>query len=125
MQLDQYCPPRLRATVVCLSACAALAIAGCGATGTGAGSVQRKVSTVSVTPAMVSLALAATEQFVATATYSDGSSSDVTSTATWSSSNPAIATINSAGLATSVAVGSTSITASLNSANALTTLRNL
>ena len=53
------------------------------------------------------------EQFDAVATYSDNSTADVTSTASWAVANTGVATINSAGLATGVAVGSTQVTASL------------
>jgi hypothetical protein len=68
-----------------------------------------------VTPTVSSLATGATRQFAATGTFSDGSVQDVTATAAWSSSAPAVATIDnapgSAGLATGVAAGTTTITA--------------
>ncbi len=54
---------------------------------------------------------AATQQFVATGTYSDSSTADVTGSVVWSSSSPAIATMNSTGLATAVTLGNTTITA--------------
>jgi uncharacterized protein YjdB len=51
-------------------------------------------------------------QFIALGAYAPASSSNVlTSVATWASSNAAIATVNSAGLATAVACGTTTITA--------------
>ena len=50
-----------------------------------------------------------TQQFTATGTYSDNSTADVTTQTIWTSSNPAIATISSAGLATAVALGNTTI----------------
>ena len=52
-----------------------------------------------------------TLQFIATGTYSDGSTLNLTTTATWSSADQAIATVNGQGVASSVAAGSTSITA--------------
>jgi drug/metabolite transporter superfamily protein YnfA len=73
----------------------------------------KTLTAISVTPATSSIALGATQQFTATATYSDNSTANVTSTATWTAANQYVATINSAGLATSAASGSTSITASL------------
>jgi hypothetical protein len=73
----------------------------------------KTLSSIAVTPGTASIAAGATQQFVATATYSDGSTAVVTSTVTWTSSTPATATINAAGLATSVAQGSTTVTASL------------
>ena len=53
-------------------------------------------------------------QFSATGTYADGSTADITSHVTWTSSDPQIATITSpGGLAKGEAAGSTKITASL------------
>ena len=51
------------------------------------------------------------DQLIAIGTYSDGSSQDITSTVTWASSYPSVATINSAGLVTTVAQGTSTITA--------------
>ncbi len=56
-------------------------------------------------------------QFLATATYTDGTTVDVTKEATWVSSNTAVATISTApgsqGLATGIAAGTTTLTATL------------
>ncbi len=71
---------------------------------------------ITVTPANASFAAGSTEQFTATANYGNGTTANVTSSATWTSSNTSIATIDASGLATGVAAGSTTITASLNSA---------
>jgi uncharacterized protein YjdB len=71
------------------------------------------LSTIAVTPATASIAVNATQQYVATGTYSDGSTKTITSAVTWTSSGTATATITSAGLATGVAAGSSTITASL------------
>jgi flavin reductase (DIM6/NTAB) family NADH-FMN oxidoreductase RutF len=49
--------------------------------------------------------------FAAAASYFDGSVYLVTTQATWTSSDPAIATVSSAGVVTGLAVGSTTITA--------------
>jgi uncharacterized protein YjdB len=64
-----------------------------------------------VTPAQPSLAAGLQQQFKATGTYSDGTSQDLTGTATWTSSQASVATISAAGLATTKATGSTTITA--------------
>lgn len=67
---------------------------------------------VAVTPATASVAIGATQQFVATASYSDGSSRDVSATSAWTSATPAIASVNAAsGLATGVSVGNAAISA--------------
>ena len=58
-----------------------------------------------------------------TGTYSNGTTADVTSSATWTSSTASVASISSGGMATAVAAGSSTITASLSgvsSAAALT-----
>ena len=68
------------------------------------------VISVVVTPGNATVSISGTQQFTATAYYSNGASSDVTSSATWSSGNISVATV-SADLATAVAMGSTSITA--------------
>ncbi len=61
-----------------------------------------------------SLTLGNTQQFRAIGTYSDGSTSDITSQVTWSSDNTDAATINNSGLATGVASGIANITATFN-----------
>ena len=66
---------------------------------------------VAVMPANLSLTSGGTQQFTATGTYSDGSTQNLTNLVSWSSSNTAVATIGSGGLATSIAAGSTTIQA--------------
>jgi uncharacterized protein YjdB len=78
-------------------------------------SSTKTITSIAVTPASPSFDVGSTQQFTATATYSDGSNANVSSTATWASSNTSVATINSSGLATGVASGSTTISATLNS----------
>ena len=53
-----------------------------------------------------------TDQFTATATYSDGTMTDVTSSATWATDNAAAATVSTGGLVTGVAAGTAYIRAS-------------
>ena len=77
---------------------------------------------IAVTPATASIVVGNGQQFTATGTYSNGSTQNLTSTATWSSSTPGVATMNTAGLATSVSAGSTTIKAALGSINGSTTL---
>jgi 6-phosphogluconolactonase (cycloisomerase 2 family) len=70
-----------------------------------------------VTPASAITSIGGTVSFVATGTYSDGTTRNVTTTATWASATTATATISNAagtnGIATGVALGSTLITASI------------
>jgi uncharacterized protein YjdB len=73
---------------------------------------QATLSSIAVTPSSVAIALGYGEQFAATATYSDGSTQDITQSATWTSSVPAVAVTNSTGYAASVFPGSTNVSAS-------------
>jgi hypothetical protein len=70
---------------------------------------------IDVTPASPSLALGYGQQFTATGTFSDHTTLDLTAAATWNSTVPTVATISNAagsqGLATSAAVGATTISA--------------
>ena len=75
------------------------------------------LSVIAVTPLNPSIAIGTTQQFVATGTYSDSSTRDITQFVTWISTVPSVASISNAGnqkgLATGVKVGSTVITAAL------------
>lgn len=74
------------------------------------------VTALKISPASETLAIGNTAQFTATATLSQGkhpnSTQDMTSSVSWKSSNPGVATISDSGLATAVAPGTTIITAS-------------
>ena len=71
------------------------------------------LKSLAVTPGSLAIAAGTSVSFTATGTYSDGSVQDATSSVAWTSSKPAVATIGaSSGLATGVAAGTTSITAS-------------
>ena len=72
------------------------------------------LQSISVTPPGSSIVVGATQQFVATGSYSNNSTQIITSSVTWSSATTSTATINASGLATGVAAGTTNITASLN-----------
>ncbi|MBP9592435.1 MAG: Ig-like domain-containing protein [Steroidobacteraceae bacterium] len=80
------------------------------------------LTSISVAPAAPTIALGGTQQFSATGNYSDGSAQSLTATATWSSSNMAVATIGSGGLATSAGSGSTTISAASGTVTGTTTL---
>ena len=68
---------------------------------------------IAVTPANPTIAAGTNQQFVATGTYSDASTAVITGSVTWASATPATATIGSTGLAHGVAVGTSSISATL------------
>jgi len=77
---------------------------------------------IAVTPATPSISQGATKQFTAIGTYSDNTNQDLTSSVTWTSSNTAVATISPAGMATSIAIGSTTISAAAGAISGSTTL---
>jgi hypothetical protein len=64
-------------------------------------------------PLSVNLGVGYKLLFNAIGTYSDGARAEITSKVTWTSSNPAVASISSDGMATGITVGTTEITASL------------
>lgn len=69
------------------------------------------LSSISVTPATASILVGGTQQFVATARYSDNSTAIITESALWSSGTTASATVAPSGLASGVAVGTSIINA--------------
>lgn len=72
----------------------------------------RTLTAFGLTPKTFSVAPGQTQQLRVQATFSDGSSVDGTSQAVqWRSTNPAVATVNSAGLVTGVAPGTAAIEA--------------
>jgi len=75
---------------------------------------------ITVTPATPSIPKGATEQFTATGTYSDGTSSDLTGSVTWTSSYHPVATIDSTGLLSTIARGTTTVTATAGSVSGST-----
>jgi hypothetical protein len=68
---------------------------------------------IAVTPSAPTITTGHTQQFVATGTYSDASTANITSTVTWASGTTAVATINATGLASGLTAGTTAITAAL------------
>jgi hypothetical protein len=70
------------------------------------------LTSIAVTPATpANLQVGLTQPFIATATYSDGTMANITSSSTWVSSNTTVATV-SAGIASGLTPGNTLITAS-------------
>jgi uncharacterized protein YjdB len=81
---------------------------------------------ITVTPAIARVPAGYQLRFTATGTYTDGDVHDVTQSAAWTSSDPAVATVvatgTSAGTATGVAVGTATITAGLQGLSGAATL---
>jgi hypothetical protein len=80
------------------------------------------LTSIAVTPANPTIAVGATQQFVATGTYADGSTQNLTSQAAWTSSNLTVATVDVAGLAVSTGAGTASLAATLNGVTGSATL---
>ena len=66
---------------------------------------------ISLAPAAPRLARGTSQQFMATGIFSDNSTQALNADLTWTSSNPAVATVNSSGLVSTLSAGSTTITA--------------
>jgi uncharacterized protein YjdB len=78
---------------------------------------------VAVSPTTTSVAIGATQQFTATAAYSDGSARDITLLSAWTSATPAAGTVDAArGIAVGVAAGTSVITAAFEGKSGSATL---
>ncbi len=104
-------PRRHRGLALALTAmCALVVLAGC---------LSRSLTGLVITPAAGATTVAAgqSSQFQAQAVYTESghatTSKDATAQVSWASSNPAVATISSAGLATGVGAGTATITGSM------------
>ncbi len=77
------------------------------------GATITTLRSIVVTPATASIPVSGTQQYTATAIYSNGSSRNVTATSSWASGTPGVATISSStGVAVGLATGTSLITAS-------------
>jgi hypothetical protein len=80
------------------------------------------LTSIAVTPTNPTIQAGSTTPFTATGTYSDSSTQNITTQVSWSSSKTSVATINSSGVASAVAGGNSTITATQGSINGSTTL---
>jgi hypothetical protein len=84
------------------------------------------LASIAITPTTGTLPLGISQRFVATGTFADGHSADVSDAVTWTSSAPAVADVGAAtGLADALTLGATTITATSGTASgtlALTTI---
>ena len=102
---------------------AVLGYTGCGGGTPAPTTPSRTLTSIAVTPASLSIGVGASQQFTATGTYSDASTSKITTSVTWTSSDTTKVTIQSgSGLASGVAAGSATITAALSGKSATATL---
>lgn len=77
---------------------------------------------ISVTPKNPAVPKGALRQFIATGSYTNGDLRDITNSVTWASSDMSKATIDNAGLASTLAEGQTTISATLSGKTDSTTL---
>lgn len=114
--------------LTCLFLVAAIGIvhfSGCGGGGGGtssAPSLPPTLQSISLAPVDDSVELGVNTLFTAIGRYSDGSTRNLTTTALWSSTNEAVATVDSTGYVTTKGTGSTTIRATLDSVTGDTTL---
>jgi Cep192 domain 4/Bacterial Ig-like domain (group 2)/HYDIN/CFA65/VesB-like, Ig-like domain len=73
------------------------------------------LTSIAVTPNTATVPAGIPQQFTATGSYNDGTQRDLTTTATWSSSNPTVASISVTGRAATAAPGQSTISAALGS----------
>jgi hypothetical protein len=111
---------------ICLLVGATLVLLTLGACGGGSSS-SPVLTSVLVKPVSPSVDVGNTQQFSATAGYSDGSNTNVTTSAAWTSSNPAVASVlttgqSNPGLASGIEPGSATILASYGGLGGETTL---
>ena len=95
---------------------------GLGGSSSPPGGPSPSIQSIQVTPSGPSITLGENQQFTATAHYSNGSSKDITGSATWASSNASVGTISGSGLATSRATGSATISATFSGVTGTATL---
>jgi len=76
------------------------------------GSSQGTLTSIAVTPKTPSIAAGATQPFTATGTYTTGSTQNITSQVAWTSNTATVGGINSAGVASGLCAGGTTISAS-------------
>jgi len=73
------------------------------------------LQSLSITPQTAEIPKGGTQQFVATGTFTDGATQNLTNSVQWTSTATSIATINSTGLATGVGMGQAGIRCALGS----------
>ena len=91
-----------------------------GVSGTASVSVtaaQPVLTSIEVIPDIISVVVGDQQQTAVIGTYSDGSTADVTNSATFRSSDTALATVDAAGLVTGVAAGQATVTATVDGLN--------
>src|SRR5271167_995105 len=121
-EASRYLSSRLSA----FSAAILLSLAlGCGS-GSNSSSQPASLTSIEISPTSAAIRLGASQQYTATGSYSDGTHQDVTTSVTWSSSQPGAVFVNNQngrnGFATGIGEGTSTITASEGTVQATATL---
>jgi hypothetical protein len=80
------------------------------------------LSSIALTPINRAVAPGSQVPYIATGTYSDASTLNITAQVRWASSSPSVATISTRGLVSAISLGTTTISASLNDVTSSTSL---
>jgi len=103
---------RIRVWIAAAMVTATVSFSGCaGSAGGSANNPPPTLTSINVTPMSPTVTKGTQQQFKATGVYSDGSMQDLTASVTWSSSDMSVATISTAGLATTAGTGTSTIKA--------------
>ncbi len=96
-------------------------VTGCGSDSisgdVGTPTTQASLALIQVNPVGKAIAKGTTQQLTATGVFTNGVSQSLTNTTTWTSSNPAIATVSNTGLVTGVAAGEVNLIATTSGIN--------
>lgn len=99
-----------------------LVLSGCSDSSSGKSSEHSSLTSITVAPEDQTIVPGETLHYSATGTYTDSSTKDLSATVVWASSDTNITAITDIGLATALAEGTTSITASYGTITGSTTL---
>lgn len=113
-------PRILIAVVVSLAAACGGGSGGNNGGGNTGGGGSTTISSITITPADPSVVADSSTQLVATATYSNGSTEDVTSSGVWSTVVPQIATVSNTGVLTGGSVGKSYVEVIVSGKNSFT-----
>jgi hypothetical protein len=102
---------------MCLSGCGGNSLPGAATPG-----ATKILRSLSISPANPVLTLGSSQQFTVTGSFSDGSRQDMTQKVSWNSTQPAIAAINSSGMAVSKQSGTTMVSAASGAVSSSTNL---
>jgi hypothetical protein len=80
------------------------------------------LTSITITPNAASIPAGSSQQFIATGNFSDGTTQNLTTQATWTSSTINVATASGSGLVNTATAGTTTISASMNGVSGSTVL---